>query len=901
MIPPLFNSSAFGKREISTLLVILFLMLLTSCKNEQLKHNPSRAERAFSEMAGLMRQETYMTKDPTLGYIPVERKIVAAAQTLRMLAVSRINNNFVWQERGPINVAGRVRAVVIDRRDPSGNTIIAGGVAGGLWRCTNFKTVPAWTKIVDSLPSIAISCITQDPTNVNVFYAGTGEGWFNFDEVRGAGILKSTDGGITWAFLPTTQVPLSNEFDYIQDILVTSAGIVYASSRSRFCNRGGVFRSTNGGQTWSRVIGTPANNCPNSLNLLGADLEQASNGDLYATTGFRSSQTQNHGRIWKSPASLGAIQGTAGGWTEITPTGQWQRIEVAVAPSNPNVVYALLQAVTNNTIGSIQRSDDGGATWNILPLPLWCDQGQTSTDFTRTQAWYDLIARVDPNNPLIVYIGGIDIMKSNDGGTNWTQVTQWSANCSGLPVIHADQHELLFFGNSSTELLASNDGGLYYTGNGGSSWSQRNNNFNITQFYSVDLHPTNLNYFIGGTQDNGTQQFVSPGLNTTTRILSGDGGFAHIDQNESGVLQVASFTGNNYRYSRNNGASWATVAGGSSADGRFINPTDFDDVSNVLIGAHDADNIAIVLGLGGTGTPRVNQVPLSALNGRQVSAVKVDPNGGATGTVWIAGSTPENATSNLSPVLLKLSGANTTTPTVLSSFTFPTALLPVGAYISSIDVAVANPDYIVVTASNYGVNSVLQSIDGGITWAVIEGNLPDVPVRWVLIAPPNALLNGPTVRSGGLIVATELGVWTTSQTNGSATTWVPNNTQFPTTRIDMLMYRPTDNMLVAATHGRGLFTTTVPSITTSVNPQVNTKGFIQYISANRQQLHVKTGSLPGIKNITLNIMDMNGRVMIATQKNYASHTIDINHLAAGMYVVKIFGDRRETYTAQFVK
>ena len=881
-------------------ITVAVISLFLSCKNSDqgVANKPGREYESY--MDGLMRQEYYMTKDPALGYVPVERKLTAAKQTMEILSLSRTNNNFLWQERGPINVAGRVRAVVIDQRDPSGNTILAGGVSGGLWRCTNFKTSPVWVKLVDSLPSIAIGSIVQDPTNVNVFYAGTGEGWFNLDAVRGVGILKSTNGGNSWAFLPSTQAPTSNDFDYVQKTLVTANGTLYAATRSRFCNRGGIMRSTNGGASWTRVVGTAASNCENSLNLRGADLEVAANGDLYATTGFQSGDTQDQGRIWKSAAALGSNQGTAGNWTEITPAGQWRRIEIATAPSNANVLYALLQSGINNTIGGIRRSDDGGNTWVTLPLPLWCDQGQNSTDFTRTQAWFNLIARVDPNNPLICYIGGVDVLKTVDGGLNWTQVTQWANNCSGLPVIHADQHEFLFFGNSSIEMLAANDGGIYYSSNGGNAWQERNINFNITQFYSIDVHPTNANYFIGGTQDNGTQQFQSPGLNSTQRVIGSDGGFAHIDQDNSGALQVGSLTGNNYRYSRNGGASWGVVSGGSAAVGRFINPTDLDDVNNVLIGAHNANNLSIVLGLATAGTPSVSQVSLSALNGRQVSAVKVDPNGGATGTVWIAGSTPENS-NDQTPVILKLSNAHTNAPVVVSSFTFSNTQLPQGSYISSIDVENGNANHIVITASNYGVPSVLRSVDNGATWTNIEGNLPDMPVRWVQIAPVGAQLNGPTGGNGGLIIATEMGVWTTSQINGAATNWVPNNTRFPTTRIDMLKLRNGDNLLAAATHGRGVFTTIVPSITTSVNSVVNTKGFIDYISSGRQQLIVKTGNLQGVKLITINIIDANGQLVHSEKKAYTPNAVNIAKLPAGMYVIKIFGDRKESFTQQFVK
>ena len=893
------NKTSFQEKfkYLKTFLLWSFVFLFfISCKQEERNADKveGREENRTSEMQGLMDQEFYMTKDPILNTIPIERKILAAQQTMDRLALMR-TNNFSWEERGPNNVAGRVRAVLFDKRDPSGNTIFSGGVAGGLWKCTNFKTSPVWTKINDQLPNLAITCIAQDPTNLNVMYAGTGEGWFNFDAVRGNGILKTIDGGTSWNFIPSTRSNTGGNFDFVQDIIVTSTGIVYASARSIFCNAGGVLRSVDG-TTFTRVIGNTTTTCADAANYRGSDLELASNGDLYATTGLQSGAGLNQGRIWISPTSLGAAQGTLGNWTEITPAGTWRRIELAVAPSAPNILYALLQAGGNNAIGGIRKSINSGATWDTIPLPVWCDQGSTSTDFTRTQSWYDLIAQVDPNNPMVCFIGGIDILKTVDGGLSWAQVTQWAGNCSGLPNVHADQHEILFMGNSSQNMIAANDGGIYYSSNAGLSWDRRNDNFNITQFYSVDVHPTLINYFLGGTQDNGTQRFQSQGINSTFRSLGGDGGFAHIDQTD-GVIQMGSFTGNNYAFSRDGGNLWAIVSGGSSAIGRFINPTDYDDFNDVLIGASSIDNITVVNKLSiGAGTPTVNQVQLSALNGRQISAVKVDPNSTA-GNTWVAGSGGSN-----SPVILKLANINALLPTVTASYTFPSTLLTGGAYISSIDVEQGNENRIVVTASNYGVNSVLESIDGGITWVSLDNaSLPDMPVRWVMIAPANAMLSGPTAGFGGLIIGTELGVWTTSQVNGSSTNWVPNNQQFPLTRIDMLKYRPSDNLLAAATHGRGLFTTNIPSTPTSINPIINTKGFIDYISANSQQLFVKAGNLAGVKNMTLNIIDAQGRLLLSEKTNYSSKSFDISRFGHGNYVVKIYGDKKELFTRQFLK
>lgn len=774
------------------LTILSFLFLLSSCFNPDKKIQAKKFSKE-DRIDLAMKQEFAMTQDPALGYVPKERlqkgKLlmdVIQAQSARTQALS-------WQERGPNNVAGRIRATFIDSRDATGNTVFASSVSGGIWKATGFKTAPIWTPLAENMGSLAVCALAQDPSNPTNMYAGTGEGWFNADAIRGNGIWKSADGGSTWNQLSSTDsLTGSFNFDFIQDIVVTSTGVVFASSRpSKFCNRGGVFRSADGGATWQRVIGTfPTGGtaCTQAEDFYAADLEIAGNGDLYATTGFIGGSTPNNqGKIFRSSVAVnGANVGTAGTWVNITPAGTWERIEIAPAPSVPGTLYALFEQ--SNSIGSIQRSTDFGVTWQILTKPTWCNQGTNSNDFTNGQAWYDLIVSVDPTNGNKVMIGGIDLFRSLDGGTTWTQVSQWAANCAGLPNVHADQHNIIFYPGS--EIIASNDGGMYYSADGGTSWVSRNQNLNITQFYGCDYHPTNTDYFLAGAQDNGTQRFNTPGMNTTTRVTGGDGGIPHIDQTD-GQIQVTAFVFNNYFVSRNGGTSFSTLPGGNDR-GQFINPTDYSDAQNVLYAGDDAGSYFYIKGLetAATTTSAVNALP--AMGSREVTAVKVDPF--ADNTVWFG-----TSFGNTVPMILKVSNANTASPSVLISSTIP---VPANANVSSIDVDPANASRIVATISNYGVTSIWLSTDGGTSWNSIEGNFPDVPVRWAIFAGPNAQLNGATGGNGGILIGTELGVWTTSATNGSATTWIPNRTGMPNVRVDQLKYR-NDGFVVAATHGRG--------------------------------------------------------------------------------------------------
>ena len=189
--------------------------------------------------------------------------------------------DLTWTERGPNNIGGRSRAILIDKRDPTGNTVFAASVSGGIFKTTNFTSSSAnWTVVDDHLANLAVTVLVQDKNNLNTMYAGTGEGWFNVDAVRGAGIFKSTDGGITWSQLGSTA-----QFEYVQDIVIDNNGNVYASLRNLTSTNRGVMRSVDGGTSWTQVLGIPLTDLLYTTGR-GADLEVASNGDLYATLGI---------------------------------------------------------------------------------------------------------------------------------------------------------------------------------------------------------------------------------------------------------------------------------------------------------------------------------------------------------------------------------------------------------------------------------------------------------------------------------------------------------------------------------------------------------------------------------------------------------------------------------------
>lgn len=838
------------------------------------------SDNSVPQMDGLeqaMQQEFRMTRDPRLNLIPRER-LVQAREIMESLRGQGGQNERLtalgWVERGPNNIGGRTRALMIDKRDATGNTVFAGSVSGGIFRTTNFtNAAPTWTIVNDFLPNLAISNLVQDAAHPDTMYATTGEGWFNIDAVRGAGIYKSTDGGNTW-----NQMPSTAGFEYVQDLVIDNNGNFFVTLRNLTTTNRGVLRSTDRGATWTQVLGLPLSGFGTGR---AADLEVASNGDVYASLGI-----QSRAEVYKSSfATHGVNTGAAGTWTNITPftTDPVQRTEIILAPSDPQRVYLLMQDSATSQVLIVYRSSNGGTNWTNLVAPSALNNNAFS------QTWFNLIGAVDPNNANTLVVGGLNLARSTNGGDTWTTITN-----SGS--VHVDHHALIYDG--STKLLNGNDGGVYYSTNinaaGIPNFSNKNNGYNVTQYYACDLHPTNLNYFLAGAQDNGTQKFTTAGINSTATVTGGDGGFCHID-NTNGQLQITSSTGNNYYRSLDGGNSFSSLGSGINNNrGQFINPTDFDDAQRILYGGDDAGKYYCISNLGGT--PSALSVNLPALGNMEVTAVRVDPQ--SVHTIWIGASygTPVQV-----PRLIKISNANSASPVPVTVFNFSGAFVPPGSALSSIDIDPANPNHLLVTFSNFGVNSVWESVNGGTTFASIEGNLPDMPVRWGLFAPANAQLNGATGGEGGILLATELGVWTTSLVNGSATQWIPNNTGLANVRTDMLRYRASDNTVAAATHGRGLFTTTLPTLVTGVgDPVSNTKDFIKYIHSANGRLQIVTGTLT-TRFMTVQLLDMSGRLVYRSGGPYRTTTIGLDALPGGVYILRCTGDKKENFTQKFVK
>jgi PKD repeat protein/lipid-binding SYLF domain-containing protein len=721
----------------------------------------------------ILERDIKMMKDPALGIVPSERLLEAKKYRDQLLQrtdapISGIN----WKEQGPNNLGGRTRAILIDPNDATGNTIFAGSVGGGLWKTTNINSAtPNWAPVNDLATNLAISSITVDPSNANIMYFCTGEGYNNIDAIRGNGVWKSTNAGATWSQLAATT---SATFYFCQKIIVNSTGVVFVATSGN-----GLQRSADGGTTWTKVLGT-------GLGIAGAvsnfcyDVEIAANGDIYSSLDGSVHKSTNAGVTFATAQTLGVTAA---------------RIELACAPNDANYVYAIVE--NGSVVNAIIRTINGGTSWTSRTEPADADPGCPAADFSNGQAWYDLSIAVDPNNRDRLFVGGLDLFASSDGAGTWSQIAHWYGGF-GFQYTHADQHHILFKPGSSAIAYFVNDGGVYSTANANvaiPTITEKNLNYRTAQFYACAMHPTTQTpYYLAGSQDNGTHQFNLNGLQPTTEVTGGDGAFCHIDQDQP-QFQFTQYVYNDFFRSADAGVSWTNITYGGS--GQFINPSDYDDVNNKLYASENAGKYVR------WDDPQTGAtfaaITVAAFNSGQVSAIKVSPN--TANRVFFG---IDNGR------VVRVDNANTAAPTATNISTG----LP-AAYVSCVEVETGNDNHLLVTCSNYGVNSVWESINGGTSWTSVEGNLPDIPIRWALFNPNN---------NDQAVLATELGVWSTDNLNGGTTNWGASNSGLANVRVDMLQLRQSDKLMIAATHGRGLFVSdafTTPTAFFSAGKQLN--------------------------------------------------------------------------------
>ncbi len=510
-----------------------------------------------------------------------------------------------------------------------------------------------------------------------------------------------------------------------------------------------------------------------------------------------------------------------------------------------------LYGITVNTsynADSVYKSMDGGATWT--------KQNTTAlnTGILSGQGWYNATLAINPNNSSEFIVGGLDAYRStNSGVTIPTRLTFWVTTA---PYVHADHHFMQWtVTGGESRVIVGCDGGIFLSRDGGTNWVDKNRNLSLKQFYSGDIHPqAGSNYLLGGAQDNGCHQLKNAGLSYSAEVTGGDGCFVHINQVNPQV-QFATYVYNQYRRSTDGGNTW-TAINFSASGGMFVNPWDYDDNNNIMYASYGT-NLIMRWPNANTSTA-MTTLTLPGLS--TPSAFKVSPY--TPKRVFIGGSAGK---------LFRLDNADVATPASLATdlVDITGSSFPAGGFLNCINTGSVESTLVAVF-TNYGINNVWYSTNAGTTWTAIDGNLPDMPVRWALFVPGH---------DDQLILATETGIYTTDAVNGSSTVWTPNP-GFPTVRTDMLKLRTSDNTIVAATHGRGLFTAVIPTSTAAAINFVTTSSTVTEITAS-------TTGCRNYRDYTVNVGNVNPPTGDATVKfsvqgsNTATQGLDFDFTTNG--------------------
>jgi len=443
-------------------------------------------------------QNYLMTIDPDLKRVPVER-LPRAIEITKNLSrkYKNASSQPSWQNI-PANMGGRTRFLLFDPNSTEGRKVWACAATGGLWYNNNvFDETSSWQIADNEWSKYAVSSIAFDPNSTQTLYVGTGEAetavvTYRESSGTGAGILKSTDGGETWELLES-----SKNFAYVTDIAVRDengnsaiyAAVVsgvYKGSTFQSIPNDGLYRSIDGGDTWEQVLpDIPSEQVPYSP----SDIEIAANGKIFIGT-MGNLNDAGGARILQSTTGLSNSWTVFDDYVNIIYNQSSYnipgRVKIISAPSDANRIYALIASGSDNSVIQTFRtynceymlkSEDNGTNWSKINLPF--HEGRNFAYL----AWHALTAGVDPNNPDILYAGGLDIHRSMDAGNTWEHLSDWAAKYSGETdkYIHADQHHVVYKPGNSDSVLFSTDGGIFTSLNATIAipvFSELNRNYN---------------------------------------------------------------------------------------------------------------------------------------------------------------------------------------------------------------------------------------------------------------------------------------------------------------------------------------------------------------------------------------------------------------------------------------
>jgi photosystem II stability/assembly factor-like uncharacterized protein len=813
---------------------MVYFFVLT--KNESMHHS-SHPKMTPNDWMAMQRTYPYQRINP--------EAVHAATRQVKQIMDNSVRMTTPWVLSGPTNIGGRITDVEIPSDDM--NTIYLGAATGGVLKSTDFGQT--WNNLFGNVPVVSVGDIAIDPGNSSVLYVGTGEANSSSFSFLGNGMYKSTDAGQSWnhiglessAYIARVIVDYSNS----QRVFAAACGYLFSYNDQR-----GIYRSNDGGSSWQRVLyltdstaGIDIVQDPVNPVILYAAMWERTRGLEYRNSFGNSSG------IWKS---------TDGGdtWTEMTsglPTGNnVGRIGLTIAKTNPNVLYAFYD-LPNYEVG-VYKSADAGQTWTRT------NDGALQ-NMNSNFGWYFGQIRVNPENENQVYVMGVSIFRSDNGGNSWNDLSYND--------IHVDHHAM-YFDETNNRVIEGNDGGLYYSNTSGDTWVKFYD-LPITQFYAIDIDYLKPFRIYGGTQDNNTIRTLSGSISGWGPILGGDGMYTLVDYTNSSVIYAEYQWGVLHR-SDDGGFNMNYIAGPMASDRvNWSAPLAMDpfDPSLLYFGTYrmwkttnQGNNWTPVSGdltKGGSNYfHTITTIAVSRINSSIVLAgcgdgnVQVSENGGLTWSDRTAG-LPDRW---ITHVATDPFDVNTIYAT-LSGFRWDEPL-----------------------------PHVFKSTNLGQTWSDISGNLPEFPVNDLVLDP---------MVEGRIIVGTDAGMYGTYD-SGLTWFWIWND--LPAVPVCAIKIHPEERIVVAGTYGLSAYTASIDDIFTGIAHNGTTSNLKITVTPNP----LSPGSqlrfcLPESDDLTIRVLAGNGQtvaILFNGKLEKGDHQVMLSGLAsvsAGVYFLNLEGKK----------
>jgi photosystem II stability/assembly factor-like uncharacterized protein len=715
--------------------------------------------------------------------------------------------------------SGRINAVAVS--PANSQVVLVGSSTGGIWQSTNGGA--SFAPVTDSQVDLAVGSIVYAPSSPSIVYAGMGDSKLGY---LGSGVLKSTNGGRTWAKVSNNTLPSPGSVARIE-VDPANADRVYVAqylkrSEEQSFISSGFYLSTNGGVSWTQTLAGAARD----IAISPADRQT-----LFVGTIPRNEQTENI-------ATPGLHRSTDGGntWANIFPvtydTSFRRDVKVAVTPARPQNVYVFTGGFRGNNLSvRVAVSTDNGNTWS-----------DRSTFFDTAQIGYNSYIFADPRNADTLYLGSRDVYRSTNGGDSWTNLTRSFSigpqdiylYTPAIATTHPDQHAFAISPSNQNEIYIGNDGGLSKSTDRGATFQSMNSTLSLTQFVGIAVHPTDPLISYGGTQDNGTQMRFG-GSNRWFEFAPGDGGRCVINPQNPSMVFTNYYQGNLYRFS-DNGRAYETQIAFTDTFGEFGNsprisfypPFIGNGVDSTLyIGTYrlflstDSGGSWFAPGGGTDLTKGVTETAVDVLSAIGVSRsnTNVIYTGSAQGRAMV--STDRGATWN-----------------------DITQGLP-DRFISNIAVDPNDPAKAYLSVSGFRSSHVFKTTDAGATWADASAGLPDVPVNALLIDP---------LDSEKIYAGSDIGVFR-SKTGGAS--WQSFNSGMPPVVITGFSAQAS-GLIQVSTYGRGAFEIN----SEDSRPSISTAAF-----DGKKRLTISGARFGSTPKVLINDVDLSSRISAVSENS----------------------------------